>query len=61
MDHVLMFAWIPPLCAVNEVMRRVKGRNSRKFKMEFPEPRKRFWGQHFWARGQLLYHKRGGE
>jgi putative transposase len=32
-------------------MRRVKGRVSRKVLEEFPLIRKRYWGQHFWARG----------
>jgi len=50
-DHVHMFVSIPPHRAVSDVMRRVKGRTSRKVQMEFPELRKRYWGRHFWARG----------
>ena len=50
-DHVHMFVSIPPHRAVSDVMRRIKGRSSRKIQMEFPELRKRFWGRHFWARG----------
>ena len=30
---------------------RYKGRSSRKLQEEFPELRKRYWGQHLWARG----------
>jgi REP element-mobilizing transposase RayT len=30
---------------------RAKGRLSRKLQDEFPELRKRYWGQHLWARG----------
>jgi hypothetical protein len=29
----------------------VKGRSSRRLQDEFPELRKRYWGQHLWARG----------
>ena len=29
----------------------LKGRSSRKLQDEFPELRKRYWGQHLWARG----------
>ena len=50
-DHVHMFVSIPPHHAVSNVMRKVKGRSSRKIQMEFPELRKRYWGRHFWARG----------
>ena len=50
-DHVHMFVSIPPHRSVSDVMRRVKGRTSRKVQMEFPELRKRYWGRHFWARG----------
>ncbi len=50
-DHVHMFVSIPPHLAVSDVMRRVKGRSSRKIQMEFPELRQKYWGRHFWARG----------
>ena len=50
-DHVHMFVSIPPHHAVSNVMRKVKGRSSRKIQMEYPELRKRYWGRHFWARG----------
>jgi putative transposase len=29
----------------------IKGRSSRRLQDEFPELRKRYWGQHLWARG----------
>ena len=32
-------------------MRRIKGRSAEKLFEEFPVLRKRYWGQHFWARG----------
>lgn len=32
-------------------MRRVKGRTSRKKFEEYPQVKKRYWGQHFWAQG----------
>ena len=50
-DHVHMFVEIPPKVSVSDVMRRVKGCTSRKLQQEFPELRKRYWGQRFWARG----------
>ena len=50
-DHVHMFVEIPPKVSVSDFMRRVKGCTSRKIQQEFPEVRKRYWGQRFWARG----------
>ena len=50
-DHVHMFVSIPPHRAVSEVMRRIKGRTSRKIQMEYPELGKKYWGRRFWARG----------
>lgn len=50
-DHVHMFVEIPPKISVSDFMRRVKGCTSRKIQQEFPEVRKQYWGQRFWARG----------
>ena len=50
-DHVHMFVAVPPQLSISELMRRVKGRSSRKIQQEFPALRKRYWGCHFWARG----------
>ncbi len=50
-DHIHLFVSIPPHLPVSEFVKRAKGRSSRKVQQEFPELRKRYWGQHFWARG----------
>ena len=50
-DHVHMFISVPPHIALSKVMMRIKGRSSYKIQREFPELRKRYWGQRFWARG----------
>ena len=50
-DHVHMFLSIPPKLSLAYVMQRIKGRSSRRIQMEFPDLRKRYWGQRFWARG----------
>ena len=46
-DHVHMFVSIQHHRSVSDVMRRVKGRTSRKVQMEFPNLRKLYWGRHF--------------
>jgi putative transposase len=50
-DHIHMFLSVPPKHAISDVMRRLKGRSSRKLQQEFPALRKRYWGRCFWARG----------
>jgi putative transposase len=40
-----------PDISPSTIMRRMKGRTSRKLFEEFPQVRKRYWGQNFWARG----------
>jgi len=50
-DHVHIFVSAPPTMAPSEIMRRIKGRSAAKLFEEFPKVKKRYWGQHFWARG----------
>ena len=50
-DHVHILVSAPPELAPSEIMRRIKGRPSSKLFEEFPALKKRYWGQHFWARG----------
>ena len=50
-DHVHILVSAPPSLAPSEIMRRIKGRSASKLLEEFPLLKKRYWGQHFWARG----------
>ena len=50
-DHVHMHVEYRPSQSVSELVRRLKGRSSRKIQQEFPELKKRYWGRHFWAIG----------
>ena len=50
-DHVHVMVSAPPQLAPAQIMRWVKGRSSRKLQQEFEELRRRYWGQHLWARG----------
>ena len=50
-DHVHMFVSVPPKLAISDLVRKMKGRSSRKIQQEFPQIRKRYWGQRFWGRG----------
>lgn len=50
-DHVHILISIDPSTSVSKIMKYIKGKTSRKLQMEFPELRKRYWGQPLWARG----------
>lgn len=50
-DHIHMHIEYRPSQSISEVIRRLKGRSSRKLQQEFPELNKRYWGRHFWAIG----------
>ena len=50
-DHVHLLVSAPPTVSASEIMKRVKGRSSTKLFQEYPQLKKRYWGQHFWARG----------
>ena len=50
-DHVHMHINYRPSQSVSSLVKRLKGRSSRKLQQEFPELKKRYWGQHFWAIG----------
>jgi putative transposase len=50
-DHVHMHIEYPPSKSVSDIVKRLKGRSSRKLQMEFKELSKEYWGKHFWAIG----------
>ena len=50
-DHVHMPIEYPPPRSVSELVKRLKGRTSRKLQQEFSHLEKRYWGRHFWAVG----------
>jgi putative transposase len=50
-DYIHMLWSTPPHLAPAKLVQYIKGRSSRKLQEEFPELRKRYWGQHLWARG----------
>ena len=50
-EHVHLYVSAPPHLAPAQMMQWVKGRSSRRLQQEFTELRRRYWGQHLWARG----------
>ena len=50
-DHVHMLIGIPPQLSVSRTVQYLKGKSSHKLLSEYKQLRKRYWGQHLWARG----------
>ena len=50
-DHVHMLLSCPANIAPSKIMQNLKGRSSKLLQEEFPELRKKYWGQHMWGRG----------
>ena len=50
-DHVHLFASVPPYHSVSQVMKRLKGKTSRRLLSESRILAKQCWGRHLWARG----------
>jgi putative transposase len=50
-DHVHVLLSAPPVLSPAKLAQYIKGRSSRLLQAEFAELRKRYWGQHMWARG----------
>ena len=50
-DHVHMLISIPPQLSVSRAVQYLKGKSSHRLLSEFRSLKKRYWGQHLWARG----------
>ncbi len=50
-DHVHMLISCPLGLSPAQIAQYLKGVSSRKLQDEFPHLKKRYWGQHLWARG----------
>ena len=50
-DHIHMLVSCPPALSPAKIIQYIKGVSSRKLQEEFIPLRKRYWGQHLWARG----------
>ena len=50
-DHIHPLLSCPPSMAPSKIVQYLKGRSSRLLQDEFPELKKRYWGQHLWGGG----------
>ena len=49
--HIHMHIEYPSKLSISDLVKRLKGRTSRRLQDEFPQLKKRYWGKHFWAIG----------
>ena len=50
-DHVHIHVNYRPSQSISDLVKKIKGRTSRKLQQEFPQLNKKYWGRHFWAIG----------
>ena len=50
-EHIHMLIGIPPYPSVSRAVQYLKGKSSHKLLSEYASLKKRYWGQHLWARG----------
>ena len=50
-DHVHIHIEYPPSKSISDIVKRLKGRTSRRLQEEYKDLSKRYWGRHFWAIG----------
>ncbi len=50
-DHIHLMVSSPTTLSPAVIMKKLKGRSSHLLQDEFPELKKKYWGQHMWARG----------
>jgi putative transposase len=50
-DPIHLLVSVPPLLSPAKLVQYVKGKSSRQLQEDYPHLRKRYWGQHMWARG----------
>jgi putative transposase len=48
-DHIHMLVSAPPHSVPGKLVQYLKGKSSRRLQEEFPDLRKRYWGQHLWV------------
>ena len=50
-DHVHLMLSYPPKLSISKLAMQIKGKTSRKLLLEYTEIKRKFWGNHVWARG----------
>jgi putative transposase len=53
-DHVHLLAMVPPKVSISGYMGTIKGRTAIRVFNKFRELKRRYWGNHFWAKGYCV-------
>ena len=53
-DHVHLMVSAAPRMSVAQLVQYIKGKSSLQLQREYPILKKRYWGQHLWARGYFV-------
>ena len=53
-DHLHLFLSVPPKYSPSQVMKVLKGKSAERMMRRHEELRKKYWGQHMWARGYFV-------
>ncbi len=54
-NHIHLYISYPPKLSVSEIVKRLKGRSSKKIQEEFPQLGRKYWGKHFWGIGYAAF------
>jgi len=54
-DHIYLYISYPPKISVSDIVKKLKGRSSRKIQEEFPQLGKSYWGKPFWGIGYAAF------
>jgi len=50
-DHIHMHIEYRPSLSLSYLIKKLKGRSSRKLQIEYPALKQKYWGRHFWGIG----------
>ena len=53
-DHVYLMVSCTPKISVSKIIQLMKGRTSKMLQDEFPNLKKKYWGQHIWGTGYFV-------
>jgi putative transposase len=53
-DHIHLLVGYGPSLSVSKLVQRLKGKSSWRLLQEFPEIKRKFWGQRMWGRGYFV-------
>ena len=53
-DHIHLYVSVPPKYSPAYVMKILKGKSAEMLSKKYPELKKKYWGQHIWARGYFV-------